>query len=87
MSPGRQPYDPKRFNVYVIGLNRAVLKVPRFAQENLQHNPTKPCVSTRLRECSLSSQLNDSDGKRASLNWKLSILLNWKLSNSAANRF
>ena len=44
MPPVRHPYNPKRFSVYVIGLNRAVLRVPRFVRENPQHNPTKPCV-------------------------------------------
>lgn len=44
MPPNRQPYNPKRFNVYVIGLNRAVLRVPKFVRENPKYNPTKPCV-------------------------------------------
>jgi hypothetical protein len=44
MPPDRQVHTLKRFNVYVIGLNRAVLKVSRFAEENPQHNPLKPCV-------------------------------------------
>lgn len=34
----------KTFSVYVIGLNRAVLSDRKFASENPQHKPEKPCV-------------------------------------------
>lgn len=40
--PGRRA--PKRFNVYVIELRRAVLDSPRFRRANPQHDPRKPCV-------------------------------------------
>ena len=34
----------KKHNVYVIGLNRAVLNDPKFLEANPQYNPVKPCV-------------------------------------------
>lgn len=39
-----KPTPRKRFSVYVVGLNRAVLNDKRFTEENPQHNPIKPCV-------------------------------------------
>jgi hypothetical protein len=38
------PITQKRFNVYVIGLNRAVLTHKKFLRENPQHLADKPCV-------------------------------------------
>jgi hypothetical protein len=35
---------PTRFYVYVVRLDRAVLKSKRFAKANPEHNPDKPCV-------------------------------------------
>lgn len=34
----------RRFNVYVVGLDRQVLRNRRFSAENPQYNPAKPCV-------------------------------------------
>jgi hypothetical protein len=34
----------KRFSVYVIGLNKLVLKERKFLAANPQYNPAKPCV-------------------------------------------
>ena len=34
----------KRFSVYVIGLNKLVLKEQKFLAANPQYNPAKPCV-------------------------------------------
>lgn len=34
----------KRFNVYVVGLNKNVLRERRFCDANPQYNPIKPCV-------------------------------------------
>ena len=39
-----QGIRPRRYSVYVIGLNRAVLAKRRFLAENPQYNPNKPCV-------------------------------------------
>ena len=34
----------KRFSVYVIGLNKLVLKERKFLAANPQYNPARPCV-------------------------------------------
>ncbi len=44
MSARQQTTALKRYSVYVIGLNRAVLAKRRFFAENPQYNPIKPCV-------------------------------------------
>lgn len=38
----------KRFNVYVIGLDKLVLNERKFAAENPHYNPIKPCVYVGL---------------------------------------
>jgi|SRR5215213_2995154 len=44
MSSSPRNSDPKRFNVYVIGLARDVLNERRFVEANPQFNLRKPCV-------------------------------------------
>ena len=36
--------NDSRFNVYVVRLDDAVLEIPKFAEENSQYIPGKPCV-------------------------------------------
>jgi predicted GIY-YIG superfamily endonuclease len=33
----------RRYNIYVVELDRTVLDEPRFARENPGHDPAKPC--------------------------------------------
>jgi hypothetical protein len=44
MSSSPRKSDPKRFNVYVIGLARDVLNERKFVEANPQFNLRKPCV-------------------------------------------
>jgi len=40
----KRRHSERRFHVYVIELDRAVLKNKRFASANPNHDPEKPCV-------------------------------------------
>jgi hypothetical protein len=36
--------NAKRFNVYVIELDKAILELQKFREANPDYDPTKPCV-------------------------------------------
>lgn len=56
----------KRFNIYVVGLNRAVLEERGFVAENPQPNPIKPCVYVGMTGLSPQTRLlNHKNGIKA----------------------